>query len=74
MIFMQLSEPKYSFYLEESPDGLVCNKADTPDEILEEFFAINKDHKTIFGKDFITFIFFSAITTSISVFPLGKNV
>ena len=56
MIFMQLSDPKYSFYLEKSPDGWVCNKADTPDEILEEFFAINKDHKTIFGKDLITFI------------------
>ena len=28
----------------------------TPDEILEEFYAINKDHKKIFGKDLIKFI------------------
>ena len=56
MMFMQLSNPKYSFYLEELPDGWVCNKADTPNEILEEFYAINKDHKKIFGKDLIEFI------------------
>lgn len=55
MIFQQLLNPEYSIYLEETEDGLVCVRKETPEKILKEFEEINQEYKKILKLDFIKF-------------------
>lgn len=55
MIFEEISDPKYSVYIDETDDGLVCIEKETPDDILQELKAINAEYKKILQRDFIQF-------------------
>ena len=56
MTFEQLSDIKYLIYLEDTEDGTICKKDETPEEILKEFEKMNREYREIFDRDIITIV------------------
>lgn len=56
MTFEQLSDIKYLIYLEDTEDGTISKKDETPEEILREFEKMNREYRKIFDRDIITIV------------------